>query len=198
MKGAHEAPFVFLGGLGACYATVRVPDAAQRKRKARSDATLIRDRHTPRRSRVCKASRRFAPCCIAPGTHISGCETSWPAGSGDMRRPLTPLPDRPNPTDPGDAADLSFSAGHSVGLRPDNQGVQSPRRPIFGDRLDQAPCPAKLFLSHCICCVNYRRPAPAGWLFSESAATGSRFRLRPRPRDCGRRAWRDRAPGRPA
>jgi hypothetical protein len=31
----------------------------------------------------------------------------WPAGSGDMRRPLAPLPGRPNPTDPGDAADLS-------------------------------------------------------------------------------------------
>jgi hypothetical protein len=31
----------------------------------------------------------------------------WPAGSGDMRRPLAPLPARPNPTDPGDAADLS-------------------------------------------------------------------------------------------
>jgi hypothetical protein len=31
----------------------------------------------------------------------------WPGGSGDMRRPLAPLPRRPNPTDPGDAADLS-------------------------------------------------------------------------------------------
>src|SRR5262249_24434804 len=34
-------------------------------------------------------------------------ESRWPAGSGGMRRPLAPLPDRPNPTDPGDAADLS-------------------------------------------------------------------------------------------
>ncbi len=32
----------------------------------------------------------------------------WPAGSGVMRRPLAPLPSRPNPTDPGDAADLSI------------------------------------------------------------------------------------------
>jgi hypothetical protein len=31
----------------------------------------------------------------------------WPVGSGVMRRPLVPLPNRPNPTDPGDAADLS-------------------------------------------------------------------------------------------
>jgi hypothetical protein len=34
-------------------------------------------------------------------------EERWPAGNGIMRRPLEPLPDRPNPTDPGDAADLS-------------------------------------------------------------------------------------------
>ena len=32
----------------------------------------------------------------------------WPAGSGVMRRPLVPPPGRPNPTDPGDAADLSI------------------------------------------------------------------------------------------
>jgi hypothetical protein len=32
----------------------------------------------------------------------------WPVGSGVMRRPLVPLPNRPNPTDPGDAADLSI------------------------------------------------------------------------------------------
>ena len=30
-----------------------------------------------------------------------------------MRRPLAPLPDRPNPTDPGDAADLSTPQGIS-------------------------------------------------------------------------------------
>jgi hypothetical protein len=35
----------------------------------------------------------------------------WPAGSGVMRRPLVPLPNRPNPTDPGDAADLSIPQG---------------------------------------------------------------------------------------
>ena len=29
-----------------------------------------------------------------------------------MRRPLTPPPDRPNPTDPGDAADLSIPQGY--------------------------------------------------------------------------------------
>jgi hypothetical protein len=33
--------------------------------------------------------------------------TRWPVGSSFMRRPLAPLPNRPNPTDPGDAADLS-------------------------------------------------------------------------------------------
>jgi hypothetical protein len=32
----------------------------------------------------------------------------WPVGSGVMRRPLVPLPNRPNPTHPGDAADLSI------------------------------------------------------------------------------------------
>jgi hypothetical protein len=30
-----------------------------------------------------------------------------------MRRPLAPFPCRPNPTDPGDAADLSIPAGYS-------------------------------------------------------------------------------------
>jgi hypothetical protein len=29
-----------------------------------------------------------------------------------MRRPLVPLPNRPNPTDPGDAADLSIPQGY--------------------------------------------------------------------------------------
>src|SRR5262245_59308083 len=29
----------------------------------------------------------------------------------ERRRPLVPLPNRPNPTDPGDAADLSIPAG---------------------------------------------------------------------------------------
>jgi hypothetical protein len=32
----------------------------------------------------------------------------WPAGSDVMRRPLASLPGRPNPTDSGDAADLSI------------------------------------------------------------------------------------------
>ncbi len=36
----------------------------------------------------------------------------WPAGNGVMRRPLAPLPCRPNPTDPGDAADLSIPQGY--------------------------------------------------------------------------------------
>src|SRR4029077_8536574 len=36
----------------------------------------------------------------------------WPAGNGVMRRPLAPPPCRPNPTDPGDAADLSIPQGY--------------------------------------------------------------------------------------
>src|SRR5262245_19460288 len=36
----------------------------------------------------------------------------WPAGSGVMRRTLVPLPNRPNPTYPGDAADLSIPQGY--------------------------------------------------------------------------------------
>src|SRR5208282_2026014 len=38
----------------------------------------------------------------------------WPAGSGVMRRPLAPPPCRPNPTDPGDAADLSTPQGYQM------------------------------------------------------------------------------------
>src|SRR5215831_860120 len=33
-----------------------------------------------------------------------------------MRRPLAPLPGRPNPTDPGDAADLSIPQGTAVAV----------------------------------------------------------------------------------
>lgn len=34
-----------------------------------------------------------------------------------MRRPLAPLPSRPNPTDPGDAADLSTPQGVATCLQ---------------------------------------------------------------------------------
>jgi hypothetical protein len=36
-----------------------------------------------------------------------------------MRRPLDPLPSRPNPTDPGDAADLSTPQGVEACLQSD-------------------------------------------------------------------------------
>jgi len=42
----------------------------------------------------------------------TGQTRSWPAGNGVMRRPLAPPPCRPNPTDPGDAADLSIPQGY--------------------------------------------------------------------------------------
>lgn len=41
-------------------------------------------------------------------------ETRWPAGRGDLRRPLAPRPDRPNPTDPGNAADPGTPQGYPV------------------------------------------------------------------------------------
>src|SRR5262249_42307838 len=41
----------------------------------------------------------------------------WPAGNGVMRRPLAPPPCRPNPTDPGDAADLSIPQGYQCDRR---------------------------------------------------------------------------------
>src|SRR5262249_46229162 len=62
--------------------------------------------------------RMPAPCACNPSSH-SACVLQsrsrperWPAGSGVMRRPLVPLPNRPNPTDPGDAADLSIPQGY--------------------------------------------------------------------------------------
>jgi hypothetical protein len=54
-----------------------------------------------------------------------------------MRRPLAPLPCRPNPTDPGDAADLSTPQGYplirNAGTRPRrnfkiSEGVPRPKR----------------------------------------------------------------------
>jgi hypothetical protein len=39
---------------------------------------------------------------------IADGKSRWPAENGVMRRPLAPSPSRPNPTDPGDAADLSI------------------------------------------------------------------------------------------
>src|SRR6266699_156276 len=47
----------------------RVPDAVQRVTKW-SGASLIRDRHGLKRSRVCSASLRYASCCAAPGTRV--------------------------------------------------------------------------------------------------------------------------------
>jgi len=66
---------------------LRVPDAAQRKRKARSGAPLIRDRHTLRRSRVRNAARRFASCCVAPRTRII-CRNKLAGRKQRLRRPL--------------------------------------------------------------------------------------------------------------
>jgi len=42
-----------------------------------------------------------------------------------MRRPLVPLPNRPNPTDPGDAADLSIPQGYQY-----DSDVRGPRTPM--------------------------------------------------------------------
>ena len=60
-------------------------------------------------------------CSAAPkavgGRKISAgkaCAMRWPGGNGVMRRPLAPPPRRPNPTDPGDAADLSIPQGYQT------------------------------------------------------------------------------------
>src|SRR6478735_4170223 len=50
--------------------------------------------------------------CVPSSRDQTSKENRWPAGSGVLRRPLLPLPGRPNPTDPGDAADLSIPQGY--------------------------------------------------------------------------------------
>ncbi len=58
-----------------------------------------------RRVKIERAPQR-RPFCSQ--TIFAERQIRWPAGNGVMRRPLAPLPCRPNPTDPGDAADLSI------------------------------------------------------------------------------------------
>ena len=102
----------------------------------------------------------------------------WPAGSGGMRRPLAPLPDRPNPTDPGDAADLSTPqgiAGHS-------SRSQTVCTNSIITRLDQAPRPANrprnaLEYLRNVFCISGRVARPAVQI-SGYAASGT-TRLRP-------------------
>jgi large subunit ribosomal protein L33 len=62
----------------------------------------------------CKG-RRSAPFIVSANVHerhAKGRQIRWPAGTGVTRRPLAPLPCRPNPTDSGDAADLSKPQGY--------------------------------------------------------------------------------------
>jgi hypothetical protein len=48
-----------------------------------------------------------------------------------MRRPLVPPPNRPNPTDPGDAADLSIPQGYQRDRRHQEiDNVTGPRPPM--------------------------------------------------------------------
>jgi len=80
-------------------------------------------RHAPRKRRIQYAAGgrggvsshlRIPLSGMTAQTVDGGKMEWWPAGSGDMRRPLVPLAGRPNPTDPGDAADLSTPQG--IGL----------------------------------------------------------------------------------
>ena len=143
----------------------------------------------PRSSRtrtILRCMPGAVPGICFTGASVKACGRQGGRPDGVMRRPLAPLPCRPNPTDPGDAADLSTPQGYPNRL----SDAPRPPRPFFGS-------PGRRIAI----IADYRRgtrlPQPYG-INRQGCSGGAAFTRRPAPRGCGRRAWRDRAPGRRA
>ena len=135
----------------------------------------------------------------------------WPAGSDVMRRPLASLPGRPNPTDSGDAADLSNPQGYSGAAALLEFAKSTPLlisvaallwvSRYFNEPRTQRSKAREMLDSPAIS----HQPKPLWFTRAALARRPSKTRrclvnFRPRRRRPGsvRRAWRDRAPDRRA
>jgi hypothetical protein len=105
-------------------------DIRDRPASPLSQVTRLRPRAPRPKPFACVlAALQIGPRSVCPRSHcpcasgvanarvdffVSCWKIRWPAGNGDIRRPPTPPPRRPNPTDPEDAADLGNPQGYQA------------------------------------------------------------------------------------